>query len=638
MPLLTVQNAQLAFGHVALLDKVSFSLDNKEVVGLIGRNGAGKSSLLKAIAGVHKLDDGRIVYQDGIKLAYVPQEPVFDGDHTVFEAVAEGLGDIKNALKAYHDAIHALTLDASDEAAMDAMSAAQQAIEAADGWGFDQMIQTTLTHLGLDEHKKINELSGGWKKRVALARALASTPDVLILDEPTNHLDVNAIEWLESLIGNFQGSVLLITHDRRFLDNVCNRIIELDRGQLNNYVGSFASYQAKKIEELAIEDEQNRVFDKAKAQEEVWIRRGVKARLKRNMGRVKRLEELRSKRAERRERMGQVNFQLSAGDKSGKLVAELTNVSKGYNGRTLINDFTSRIMRGDKIGLIGENGAGKTTLLKMILGELQPDTGTVEQGTKQSIAYFDQFRTALDDEMSLMDVISPGADFITINGQQKHVISYLEDFLFAAERSRSPVKSLSGGERNRLLLARLFSKEANILVLDEPTNDLDIDTLELLEGLLDAYTGTVFLVSHDRTFIDNVVTQVIVSEQNGVWQEYAGGYEDWQNTKKRMAELATSTNKTAPKPSAPAASTNTKKPSEKANKLNYNESRELAALPEALQQLEQEQAALTAELSDGSLYVNAPEKAVIISNRLSDIDALILEKMTRWEVLESKQA
>jgi ATP-binding cassette subfamily F protein uup len=364
----------------------------------------------------------------------------------------------------------------------------------------------------------------------------------------------------------------------------------------------------------------------------------VKARLKRNMGRVKRLEELRSKRAERRERMGQVNFQLSAGDKSGKLVAELTNVSKGYNGRTLINDFTSRIMRGDKIGLIGENGAGKTTLLKMILGELQPDTGTVEQGTKQSIAYFDQFRTALDDEMSLMDVISPGADFITINGQQKHVISYLEDFLFAAERSRSPVKSLSGGERNRLLLARLFSKEANILVLDEPTNDLDIDTLELLEGLLDAYTGTVFLVSHDRTFIDNVVTQVIVSEQNGVWQEYAGGYEDWQNTKKRMAELATSTNKTAPKPSAPAASTNTKKPSEKANKLNYNESRELAALPEALQQLEQEQAALTAELSDGSLYVNAPEKAVIISNRLSEIDALILEKMTRWEVLESKQA
>ena len=637
MALITVDNACLAFGHHALLDKVHFALEGGEVVGLIGRNGAGKSSLLKAIAGTVKLDDGRVIQQGDIKVAYVPQEPTFEEGHSVFEAVAEGLGELKALLTDYHHLTQQLADPAANhEAVLARMTDIQHALEARDGWQFDALISTTLSHLGLDADTQVSALSGGWKKRVALARALAARPDVLLLDEPTNHLDMSAIEWLEGLIKNFGGSVLLITHDRRFLDNVATRIIELDRGILRSYPGSFSAYQVRKAEELAIEEEQNRIFDKFHAQEEVWIRKGIEARRTRNEGRVRRLEEIRRQRAARRERVGQVNFQLDAGERSGKLVAELEHVSKGFDGRNLIKDFTSRILRGDKIGLIGPNGAGKTTLLKLILGELEDDSGSIKRGSKLEVAYFDQFRTQLDEETSVADIISQGNDFVEIAGQKKHVMSYLEDFLFSPQRARSPVRSLSGGERNRLLLARLFTRPANVLVLDEPTNDLDIDTLELLEELIEQYTGTVFLVSHDRAFLDNVVTQVIAFEGDGRLEEYPGGYQDWVDTRARMAAM-----KAEYAPRKEAAANVEAKPerdrSARTQKLGFNEKRELERLPQEIAELEAEQALLNDKLLDPNAYRDTPLEARNWQARIEEIEMLLLEKLERWETLEAKQ-
>lgn len=629
MPVLIVENACLAFGHVPLLDHADFVLEPGERVGLIGRNGAGKSSLLKAIAGVHKLDDGVIRVSNTQRVAYVPQEPPLDPAATVFEAVAEGLGDLKQILTDYHAAAIAAEHDPD---ALERMMALQHELEARDGWRLDSLVASTLTNLGLPAEKKISELSGGWKKRVALAQALVSEPELLLLDEPTNHLDLSAIEWLEGLIRNFAGAVLLITHDRRFLDNVSNRIIELDRGRLSSFPGNFSTYQERKAEMLAQEATENAKFDKYLAQEEVWIRQGIKARRTRNEGRVRRLEQLRRERAARRERVGNVQFALDAGERSGKLVAELENVSKAYGGRTLIRDFSTRILRGDKIGLIGPNGAGKTTLLKLILGELAPDSGTVTQGSKQEIAYFDQFRSALPEDVAICDVISPGSDFVVIGNEKKHVISYLEDFLFAPERSRSPVKSLSGGERARLLLARLFTQPANILVLDEPTNDLDIDTLELLEELLANYTGTVFLVSHDRTFLDNVVTQVIAFEDDGRLIENPGGYDDWIVARNRMLANAKAPAKVeAPKPAAAAERTS------RPVKMSYKESQELEKLPQEIASLEAEQAALQEKLLDPNIYRNAPLDAAAWQARIDEIDVLVLDKMERWEALEKKQ-
>lgn len=636
MALLTVEKASLAFGHVPLLDKVDFSLDAGEVVGLIGRNGAGKSSMLKSIAGVIKLDDGRVVARNDVKITFVSQEPVFEPGHTVFEAVSEGLGELSSLLKEYHQITHSLSdPDADHTEALEKMEDIQHKLEANNGWQFDALIATTLSHLDLNPDTLISELSGGWKKRVALARALAASPDILLLDEPTNHLDVAAIEWLEGLIKNFAGSVLLITHDRRFLDNVATRIIELDRGFLRSYPGSFSAYQTRKNEELAMEEEQNRVFDKFHAQEEVWIRKGVEARRTRNMGRVRRLEALRNQRAQRRERVGQVNFQLDPGERSGKLVAELEHVSKTYDGRTLVRDFTTRILRGDKIGLIGPNGIGKTTLLKLILQEIEPDSGTVRQGSKLEIAYFDQFREQLDEEASVVDIISQGNEFIDIGGQRKHVMSYLEDFLFAPARARSPVKSLSGGERNRLLLARLFTKSANVLVLDEPTNDLDIDTLELLEELLDSYGGTVFLVSHDRAFLDNVVTQVIAFEGDGKLMEAPGGYQDWIDAKARMAKFA----KPEPSKAATPAPSSAAKPAVREKpkgKLSFNEKRELEQLPGQIAALEAEQMSLNDKLLEPNAYRDDPKQAHAWQERITSIDEELLEKLARWEELESK--
>ena len=508
MAVLSLSNAHLAFGHVPLLDGANFSLETGDRVGLIGRNGTGKSSMLKVLAGLEKLDDGLLQLEKGLTSVYVPQEPELRPEATIFDVVSEGVAEAK-ALRARYEA-H----DENDD-----LGWVQERIEQIGAWNWEQRVDETLHRLGLDGERRVGELSGGLKKRVALARALVAQPDVLLLDEPTNHLDLDAIRWLEELLNGFKGSLLLITHDRAFLDNVANRIVELDRGQLRGYPGNFAAFQAAKAYELENEALANARFDKLLAQEEVWIRKGVEARRTRSVARVQRLHEMRAERHARRDVQGKVRLDVATGESSGKIVAELENVSKRFGDRLIVDGFTGTILRGDKVGLIGPNGAGKTTLLKMILGELPPDSGTVRLGTKMTVAYFDQMRDALNLNATLADTISPGSEWIEIGNQRKHVKSYLGDFLFSPARADSPVSSLSGGERNRLLLARLFARPANVLVLDEPTNDLDIETLELLEELLAEYDGTVFLVSHDRRFLDIVVNSTFVSEGVGYWRE-----------------------------------------------------------------------------------------------------------------------
>jgi len=634
MAVISLSSAQLAFGHVALLDHADFSLETGERVGLIGRNGTGKSSLLKTIAGRFKLDDGLLVMQQGIKIAYVEQEPTFDPESTVFDAVAAGMGELQGMLAEY-EALTGQFGQGDDEALMERMHVIQVKLDATDGWNLGNKVDTTLDRLGLARDAKMGTLSGGMQKRVALAVALVSAPDVLLLDEPTNHLDFKSIMWLEGLLREFRGSVLFITHDRSFLDNVATRIIELDRGRLLSFPGNFSTYQERKRELLANEEVENAKFDKFLAQEEVWIRKGVQARRTRDEGRVRRLEALRLQRVARRDTQGQIKLDVGTGERSGKIVAELENVSKAYGEKVIVTNFTGTILRGDKVGLIGPNGAGKTTLLKMILGEESADSGTTRLGTKLNVAYFDQMRTQLNEEASLADTISPGSDWVEVNGQRKHVMTYLNDFLFAPERSRSPVKSLSGGERNRLLLARLFAKPANCLVLDEPTNDLDIDTLELLEELLEEYTGTVFLVSHDRTFLDNVVTQVIVAEGQGQWREYVGGYSDWERVKAIEPKTAApapapAAAKAAPAPVADAAA------AVKKVKLSYKEQRELEELPKLIASLEDEQALITAQLNAPDFYKTNPADARRINARFSEIDEQLMEALERWEKIEAR--
>ena len=632
MAVISLSNAQLAFGHVALLDHAEFSIEAAERVGLIGRNGTGKSSLLKIIAGTSKMDDGLLVMQQGIKIAYVEQEPQFDGDSRVFDAVASGLGELPALLQEY-EALTGQFGGDNDDALMERMHDIQVILDAADAWSLNNKVETTLDKLNLSKDALMNTLSGGMKKRVALACALVSAPDVLLLDEPTNHLDFSSIQWLEGLLRDFKGSVLFITHDRSFLDNVTTRIIELDRGKITSFPGNFSTYQTRKAEQLENEEVEAAKFDKFLAQEEIWIRKGVKARRVRDEGRVKRLEQLRLQRSARREQQGQVRLDVTTGERSGKIVAELENVYKSFGPKEIVKDFSSIILRGDKIGLIGQNGAGKTTLLKLILGEDTADSGTIKQGTKLQIAYFDQMRTQLDDEASLADTISPGSDWVEVNGQRKHVMSYLGDFLFAPERARSPVKSLSGGERNRLLLARLFAKPANVLVLDEPTNDLDIETLELLEELLEEYEGTVFLVSHDRTFLDNVVTQVIASEGEGRWKEYIGGYSDWEKYRASPAAGAKSTppkadNKSESKNASATANSAIAKP----KKLSYKEQRELDELPKLITQYEAEQASISSQLASSDLYKNSSADDIKkLNDRFAELDDLLLVALEKWE-------
>ncbi len=629
MSLITLLDASLAYGHVALLDRAGFSLETRERVGLIGRNGTGKSSLLKILSGLERPDDGQLHVQHGVRIAYVPQEPQLDAHHTIEEAVREGLGTVLQLIDDYTHSrgdLHAL----------------QSQIEALDGWSWEQRLSETMQRLHLEPQSRIASLSGGNRKRVALARALVTRPDVLLLDEPTNHLDLDSITWLEDLLLAYRGSVVTISHDRAFLDRVATRMIELDRGKLTSYPGNFAQYQALKEEQLAQEATIQARADKLLAQEEVWVRKGVEARRTRAQGRINRLVALREARAQRREAVGSVRLEVASGVPSGKIVADLEKVCKSF-GRTdglthtVVREFSATILRGDKIGLIGPNGAGKTTLLKLILGELAPDSGTVRRGTKLSVAYFDQMREQIDLDASLEDFISPGSEWIEIGNRRTHVKSYLGDFLFSPARASSPVRSLSGGERNRLLLARLFARPANVLVLDEPTNDLDIDTLELLEDLLQHYEGTVFLVSHDLRFLDNVVTSTLVAEGSGVWREYEGDVQDWltQSARAQALNAQTANREAAPPPSAAIEAPKARESSSPKRKLSYKEQRELEGLPGQIEALETEQAALEKALSDGTLYASDPALAAQKAARLMSVEEQWTAAMERLEALQA---
>jgi len=626
MAILSLSRAHLAYGHVALLDDAAFALEAGERLGLIGRNGAGKSSLLKVLAGLEKLDDGLLQMTQGLRVCYVPQEPLFEAERTVFEIVSDGVAEAK-ALRERYEA-HAPGED---------LDALQTRIEALDAWTWEQRVDTTLAQLHLDGTRDIGALSGGMKKRVALAQALVAVPEVLLLDEPTNHLDLDSIRWLEELLTGFKGSVMLITHDRAFLDAVCTRIVELDRGVLRSYPGNFSAYERLKEEQLAADALAAARADKLLAQEEVWIRKGVEARRTRSVARIERLQRLRAQRATRREVLGQVRLEIDAGVPSGKIVAELRDVSFGYGATPIVSHFSATILRGDKVGLIGPNGAGKTTLLKLILGELQPTAGTVRQGSKLAVAYFDQMRSRLDLDATLADSISPGSEWVEFNGQRKHVMSYLNDFLFAPERANSPVRTLSGGERNRVLLARLFALPANVLVLDEPTNDLDIDTLELLEELLQSYAGTVFLVSHDRRFLDNVVTSTIAWEGEdtpGLWREYEGGYEDWQLQRVRAREIAAA----RPRAAAPVAvpPPPVAKPPAAPRKLSFKEQRELQEMPARIEALEAEQREIGERLVSSALYTDEPQRVGELQARYAQIEDELMTALERWETLSAR--
>ncbi len=666
MAVLSLSNARLAYGHVALLDNAAFSLEAGERLGLIGRNGAGKSSLLKIIAGHEKPDDGLLQLTQGLRIRYVAQEPIFDAASTVFDAVSEGVSEARAVRAAYEE--HASIDTGHDTSHSAEFDALQTRIEALDAWNWEQRVETTLAHLQLDGDRRVGELSGGLKKRVALAQALVAVPDVLLLDEPTNHLDLDSITWLEGLLRDFSGALMLITHDRAFLDNVVTRIIELDRGTIRSYPGNFAAYERVKEEQLASEALASARADKLLAQEEVWVRKGVEARRTRSVGRVQRLQALRALRLARRESLGQVRLEVDAGLPTGKIVAELRDVSMRFASgagaasqavpdstpravrpgpqpdsaeKVIVSHFSATILRGDKVGLIGPNGSGKTTLLKLILGELQPSAGSVRQGSRLEVAYFDQMRSLLNLQATLADTISPGSEWVEINGGRRHIMSYLNDFLFSPERANSPVQTLSGGERNRVLLARLFALPANVLVLDEPTNDLDIDTLELLEELLQTYAGTVFLVSHDRRFLDNVVTSTIAwagDESPGLWREYEGGYQDWQLQRARSLALRESEAKAAAKdrpvaaPQAVAAAA----AAPKVRKLSYKEQRELDDLPQRIERLEAEQKGLGVLLADPELYRADADRASTAQARYAKIDAELTLALERWEILDQR--
>ena len=626
MALLTLLDAQLAFGHVPLLDHADFALEPGERVGLIGRNGAGKSSLLRILGGLESADDGQLQAQQSLRVAFVAQEPELADDATVFDAVAQSLAPLRALMDSY----------AAGQGDLDAL---QARIEAQDGWTWRQRVDETLQRLRLPAEGTIGTLSGGTRKRVALAQALVMRPDVLLLDEPTNHLDLDAIRWLEDLLLDFKGAVVAISHDRAFLDRVATRIVELDRGKLLSYPGNFSRYQQLKQEQLAQEATINARADKLLAQEEVWVRKGVEARRTRAQGRINRLQALRAARLARRDAVGRVRLDVDAGvaGYQGKLVAELDNVSLAFGDKRVVEQLSTTVLRGDKIGLIGPNGAGKTTLLKLILGDIEPDSGRIQRGANLQVAYFDQMRAALDPDATLEDFISPGSEWIEIGAKRQHVKSYLGDFLFSPARAASPVRSLSGGERNRLLLARLFARPANVLVLDEPTNDLDIDTLELLEELLQGYEGTVFLVSHDRTFLDNVVTSTLAWDGPGAWREYEGGVQDWLAQSARWQAMREAEARAASDVSDQTSLQRTpdKREQLQKKKLSYKDQRELDALPALIDALEQEQADIRARLADGTLYQTDLDQAVALQARDGVIEEELMTALERWETLSS---
>ncbi|MAR70731.1 ABC transporter ATP-binding protein [Halomonas litopenaei] len=645
MTLLRLEQLQLAYGHHVLLDGADLVLERGERLALVGRNGTGKSTLLRLVAGENQADSGTIWRAPGLKIGVLEQDLPEASGETIFDVVAQGLPEAGDLLSEYHHLVQ------SEDPDMNRMATLQTRLEAIDGWSFHQRIDVVLTRLGLPEDAEMSSLSGGWRRRVALARALVAEPDLLLLDEPTNHLDLDTIAWLEEQLAAFAGAVLFITHDRAFLSRLATGILELDRGKLGRYPGDYATYQAQKQHELEVEARENAEFDKKLAQEEAWIRQGIKARRTRNEGRVRALEQLRRERSQRRERQGNASLTVDTGERSGKRVVELSHVTQHFEDATVIRDLNIEIQRGDRIGLIGRNGAGKTTLLKILLGELEPSEGTVRLGTKLQVAYFDQLRAGLEPERTVYDNVAQGSDRVTVGGKDRHVMSYLQDFLFSPERARQPVKALSGGESNRLLLAKLFTQPANVLVLDEPTNDLDVETLELLEELLLNFDGTLLLVSHDRAFMDNVVTSVLAFEGRGQVREYVGGYSDWVRQGGKLPpapwegaarqRVEPTADDAAPAPASSktdTADTAAAPAKAKPVKLSYKLQRELDGLPAEIERLESEVAELEAEAGKPDFYQQpsgvVTERLALLQETQERLDAV----MERWMELEAMAA
>ena len=626
MPLIRLDKISLNFGTHILLDDVNFEIKRGSRIGLLGRNGAGKTTLMKLVAGVIYPDGGERWIRPGVKVAWLEQSLPNADEQTVYDFVADGLAEVGALLKRYHH----LTLD-YDTGRSAELELVQAELESKDGWSLSQKVDTVITQLELPQDKRMSELSGGWRKRVALARALVREPDLLLLDEPTNHLDIPAIEWLERQLLDYRGALMLITHDRSFLQNVSNKIVELDRGTLYQFDGGFNRFLRYRAEQAAAEESLNKLFDKKLAEEEVWIRQGIKARRTRNEGRVRALESMRKERSERRERYGKANIKLDIAERSGKIVAELKNISHSFGDTRIIDDFSSSIMRGDRIGIIGANGAGKSTLIKIILGQIVPTAGEIKLGTKLEVAYFDQLREHLDMEKNLIDNVCGGQEFIEIDGKRKHAISYLGDFLFTPDRVRTPAKALSGGEQNRAILAKVFSKPANVLVLDEPTNDLDIETLELLEDILSNFKGTVFLVSHDRKFMDNVVTSVMVFESDGIVEEHVGGYSDWVRHGGKLldVEVQSQTPNNKRKTKNPA-----KGKKDASQSLSFKEKRAIEKALALIETLEMEQAALDSLISDPGFYTSGSHKVEETLKRIAALKLELSAAYATWEAVE----
>ncbi|EKO3430556.1 ABC transporter ATP-binding protein [Vibrio fluvialis] len=635
MALITIHNGLLAFGDHPLLDHADFALQENERVCLVGRNGAGKSTLMKVLAGETIMDDGKLQVMQDVVVSRLEQDPPRDQEGNVYDYVAGGLKEVGQQLKIYQDLLDLVAVEPT-EANIKRLSAIQEQLEHAGAWRFEDRIKNVLSALKLDGHTKLTDLSGGWQRKAALARALVCDPDVLLLDEPTNHLDVTTIEWLEGFLKDFRGSIIFISHDRAFIKSMATRIVDLDRGKLNSFPGNYDKYLVEKEEQLRVEDMQNAEFDKKLAQEEVWIRQGIKARRTRNEGRVRALKKLREERSERREVQGKVNLQIDDAARSGKIVFEAENLQYSIDGKSIVKDFSFNIMRGDRIALVGPNGCGKSTLLKLLLGELQPDSGRLHCGTKLEVAYFDQYREMLDPEKSVIDNLADGKQEVTIGGRQRHALSYLQDFLFAPKRARTPVKALSGGEKNRLLLARIFLKSNNLLVLDEPTNDLDIETLELLEDLLANYQGTLLLVSHDREFVDNTVTSSWIFEGDGVIEEFVGGYHDAQQQRQQVLQ-SRNAEKVVKAEKVVEESPKTAPSKAKSKKLSYKLQRELETLPVKLEELEAEIEALQEQVNSPDFFGQPVEATQPILDKLAATEQELEIAFERWEELEAMQ-
>ncbi|MDD2767539.1 MAG: ATP-binding cassette domain-containing protein [Methylococcus sp.] len=630
MPLIRLSEIGIAFGVKPLLESASFQVDPGERVGIIGRNGEGKSTLLKILAGQIAPDGGEVWRQPGLRIGFLEQMPALPESATIYDAVADGLGEVGRLIAEYHHWSEKIA--DGDMSCLDRLGTLQQDLEAADGWSLQQRVDLVLNRLDLPADKPVQGLSGGWQRRVALARALVIEPDLFLLDEPTNHLDLETIVWLEQQLLQFAGAVVLITHDRAFLQRVATRIVDLDRGKLTSWPGDYRDYLLKKAAALEEEEKRNAEFDRKLAIEETWIRQGIKARRTRNEGRVRALKRMRSERAERRSRQGVAKLEVEQAERTGKLVFEAEHLSVAFGGAPVVGDFSALVLRGDRIGLIGPNGAGKSTLLRLLLGEQQPDSGRLKTGTNLKVAYFDQLRAQLDPDQTIIEAVGDGKEWISLNGQQIHVVSYLGNFLFSPERARTPVRSLSGGEKNRVLLARLFSQPCNVLVLDEPTNDLDLETLELLEEMLGEFDGTVLLVSHDRAFVDNVVTGVWVFEGGGVISEYVGGYSDWLEQRSAAGErTSAATPSAAAKPAAP-------KSGGSRSKLSYKEQRELESLPGEIEAWESRQAELTEQMNDPGFYRRDQAEVKQTLEALEAVQVSLKNGYRRWEELEARAA